>query len=202
MLLTAALKNPMADQPVQPTSRTAWRAWLQKHHASSPGVWLVYAKKHTGLPSLTYNDAVEEALCFGWIDSLMHPVDDTFFKQLFTPRKPKSAWSAIEQDARRDADRRRPDDGGRPGDDRAGEEDRHVERVRRRRRDDAAGRLQARARRRRPPRRRAIDALHAGRDRSSSSTTVNDAKRPDDARASASRIIVHAASRGRNPFDS
>jgi len=79
---------------VQPRSRKAWRAWLEKHHASSAGVWLVYAKKHTGIPSLTYNDAVEEALCVGWIDSLMHPVDDKFFKQVFTPRKTKSVWSA------------------------------------------------------------------------------------------------------------
>ena len=80
---------------VQPKSRKAWRAWLQKHHATSTGVWLVYAKKHTGIPSLTYNDAVEEALCFGWIDSLIHPIDDEFFKQVFTPRKPRSAWSAV-----------------------------------------------------------------------------------------------------------
>jgi len=79
---------------VQPKSRKAWRAWLQKHHASSTGVWLVYAKKHTGLPSLTYNDAVEEALCFGWIDSLFNPIDDDFYKQVFTPRKRRSAWSA------------------------------------------------------------------------------------------------------------
>ena len=52
------------------------------------------AKKHTGIASLTYGDAVEEALCFGWIDSLLHPVDERFFKQAFTPRKPKSNWSA------------------------------------------------------------------------------------------------------------
>jgi len=55
----------------------------------------VYAKKHTGIPSLTWQEAVEEALCFGWIDSLRRPVDDTCFAQLFTPRKPKSTWSAI-----------------------------------------------------------------------------------------------------------
>jgi uncharacterized protein YdeI (YjbR/CyaY-like superfamily) len=54
---------------------------------------LVFAKKHTGLPTVRYNDAVEEALCFGWVDSLMHPVDERFYKQLFTPRKAKSAWS-------------------------------------------------------------------------------------------------------------
>ena len=79
----------------QPKSRKAWRAWLEKHYASSPGIWLVYAKKHTTIPSLTYNDAVEEALCFGWIDSLTHPIDDSLYKQIFTPRKAKSAWSAV-----------------------------------------------------------------------------------------------------------
>jgi uncharacterized protein YdeI (YjbR/CyaY-like superfamily) len=75
-------------------SRKAWRDWLEKHHASSSGVWLVYAKKHSGFPSLTYDDAVEEALCFGWIDSKINPIDDTFYMQVFTPRKLKSAWSA------------------------------------------------------------------------------------------------------------
>jgi len=79
----------------QPKSRQAWREWLKKHHATSTGVWLVYAKKHTKIPSLTYNDAVEEALCFGWIDSLIHPIDDSFYRQVFTPRKAKSLWSAL-----------------------------------------------------------------------------------------------------------
>ena len=80
---------------VRPKSRKAWRVWLEKHHASSKGVWLVYAKKHSGLPSLTYNDAVEEALCFGWIDNKINPIDETFYMQVFTPRKVKSAWSAL-----------------------------------------------------------------------------------------------------------
>jgi len=80
---------------LQPRSRKAWRAWLKQHHASSAGIWLVYAKKHTGIPSLTYADAVEEALCFGWIDSLVHPIDDSLYKQVFTPRKSSSAWSAL-----------------------------------------------------------------------------------------------------------
>ena len=84
------------DLPLlQPRSRRAWREWLQKHHDTTSGVWLVYAKKHTGIPSLTYADAVEEALCFGWIDSLVHPVDDSLYKQIFTPRKPSSAWSLL-----------------------------------------------------------------------------------------------------------
>jgi uncharacterized protein YdeI (YjbR/CyaY-like superfamily) len=80
---------------VRPKSRKAWRDWLEKNHASSKGVWLVYAKKHSGLPSLTYADAVEEALCFGWIDSRINPIDDDFYMQVFTPRKPKSAWSQL-----------------------------------------------------------------------------------------------------------
>jgi uncharacterized protein YdeI (YjbR/CyaY-like superfamily) len=85
----------LADYPhVTPKSRRAWRAWLQKHHATSTGVWLLFAKKHSKLPTVSYNDAVEEALCFGWIDGLMNPVDDTFYKQLFTPRKAKSMWAA------------------------------------------------------------------------------------------------------------
>jgi uncharacterized protein YdeI (YjbR/CyaY-like superfamily) len=90
------MKGKHKDLPlVQPKSRAAWRAWLEKNHASSSGTWLVYAKKHTGIPSLAYADAVEEALCFGWIDSLAHPVDDSLYKQVFTPRKPASAWSAL-----------------------------------------------------------------------------------------------------------
>jgi uncharacterized protein YdeI (YjbR/CyaY-like superfamily) len=85
----------MADYPrVKPKSRAEWRAWLETHHAAAAGVWLVFAKKHSKLPTVSYNDAVEEALCFGWIDAVMNPIDDTFYMQLFTPRKPKSAWAA------------------------------------------------------------------------------------------------------------
>jgi uncharacterized protein YdeI (YjbR/CyaY-like superfamily) len=99
----------MADHPhITPTSRRAWRAWLKKHHASAQGVWVVYAKKHTGIPSLTWQEGVEEALCFGWIDSLRRPVDDTYFKQLYTPRKPKSSLVSHQQGVDRAADGRRP----------------------------------------------------------------------------------------------
>jgi uncharacterized protein YdeI (YjbR/CyaY-like superfamily) len=85
----------MADvKKFKPKSRAAWREWLAKNHGTSSGIWLVYAKKHTGLPSVSYEDAVLEALCFGWIDSLMKSIDDRFHMQMFTPRKPKSAWSA------------------------------------------------------------------------------------------------------------
>jgi uncharacterized protein YdeI (YjbR/CyaY-like superfamily) len=76
-------------------NRKAWRAWLQKHHATSPGIWLIYYKKESGKSRVAYADAVEEALCFGWIDSTMRPLDEERFMQRFTPRKPKSVWSAL-----------------------------------------------------------------------------------------------------------
>jgi uncharacterized protein YdeI (YjbR/CyaY-like superfamily) len=74
--------------------RTAWREWLEKNHSRKTGAWLVFFKKQTGKPSLPYEDAVEEALCFGWIDSLVKRVDDESYIQKFTPRKSASTWSA------------------------------------------------------------------------------------------------------------
>jgi uncharacterized protein YdeI (YjbR/CyaY-like superfamily) len=84
----------------QPTSRAAWRAWLRAHHAKSSGVWLVFLKGAER--QLPYADSVEEALCYGWIDSTMRPMDGRSYRQLFTPRKPKSTWSALNK--RRAAD--------------------------------------------------------------------------------------------------
>jgi uncharacterized protein YdeI (YjbR/CyaY-like superfamily) len=75
------------------TDRASWRAWLEKHHLRDSGVWLVSFKKATGKPRVEYDDAVEEALCFGWIDSVVHSLDDERTMQLFTPRKPRSPWS-------------------------------------------------------------------------------------------------------------
>jgi uncharacterized protein YdeI (YjbR/CyaY-like superfamily) len=75
--------------------RSAWRKWLEKNHAKSRGVWLVYYKKSSGKAKVEYKDAVEEALCFGWIDSTIRPVDDDKYMQRFTPRKPKSGWSGL-----------------------------------------------------------------------------------------------------------
>jgi uncharacterized protein YdeI (YjbR/CyaY-like superfamily) len=75
--------------------RKAWRHWLMKHHSKEPGVWLIYYKKDSGKTRVSYNDAVEEALCFGWIDSIMKPVDEEKYTQKFTPRKIKSVWSAL-----------------------------------------------------------------------------------------------------------
>jgi uncharacterized protein YdeI (YjbR/CyaY-like superfamily) len=73
----------------------AWRAWLAAHHASSRGVWLISNRKASGLPRIEEDDAICEALCFGWIDSLPRRLDDTRSMLLFTPRKPRSAWSKI-----------------------------------------------------------------------------------------------------------
>lgn len=74
--------------------RRTWREWLEENHATAPGVWLVYYKKKSGKPRVDYEDAVEEALCFGWIDSKPNVIDDERYMQLFTPRKPKSPWAA------------------------------------------------------------------------------------------------------------
>ncbi len=78
--------------------RKAWRKWLEQHHAASSGVWLVYYKKDSGKTRVPYADAVEEALCFGWIDSTLNPIDEHSYMQLFTPRKPKSGWSKLNKD--------------------------------------------------------------------------------------------------------
>src|SRR6266480_1298649 len=76
-------------------TRPQWRAWLEKHHASSSGVWFVFYKAHTGVKSLPYEDFVREALCFGWIDSLVKRLDDDRYAIKVTPRKPTSKWSDI-----------------------------------------------------------------------------------------------------------
>ena len=75
------------------TNRKEWRAWLKKHYKSEKEIWLVYYKKHTGRPRIPYNEAVEEALCFGWIDSIVKRIDEDRFAQRFSPRNPKSCYS-------------------------------------------------------------------------------------------------------------
>src|SRR2546430_10940490 len=68
--------------------RRQWRAWLARHHKTAPEIWLIYYKKHSGRPRIPYSDAVEEALCYGWIDSITKPVDEDRWAQRFTPRRP------------------------------------------------------------------------------------------------------------------
>jgi len=77
------------------TTRSAWRAWLAAHHATAKEAWLVFAKAHTGKPGIPYAAAVEEALCFGWIDSIIRCIDDETYARKFTPRRHGSVWSAI-----------------------------------------------------------------------------------------------------------
>ena len=76
-------------------SRDAWAAWLDEHHSSSDGIWIKIAKKASGIASITYAQAVEEALCYGWIDGQMKRIDDDFFVQKFTPRRVRSKWSKV-----------------------------------------------------------------------------------------------------------
>ncbi len=76
-------------------NRQEWRQWLQKHYRSKDNVWLIYYKKPTGKPSVPYVDAVEEALCFGWIDGQIKSLDKEKYMQRFTPRKPSSNWSVV-----------------------------------------------------------------------------------------------------------
>jgi uncharacterized protein YdeI (YjbR/CyaY-like superfamily) len=78
---------------IEPGDRAQWREWLEANRDSSPGVWLAVGKKGNSKTHLTYDDAVEEALCFGWIDCIVNRMDEHRFKQLFTPRKPGSAWA-------------------------------------------------------------------------------------------------------------
>jgi uncharacterized protein YdeI (YjbR/CyaY-like superfamily) len=75
-----------------------WEAWLEREHATSDGVWIRFAKKGSGVPSVTYPEAVEVGLCYGWIDSLVKSLDERFYVQKFTPRRAKSKWSRVNRD--------------------------------------------------------------------------------------------------------
>jgi uncharacterized protein YdeI (YjbR/CyaY-like superfamily) len=78
---------------ITPKSRSAWRTWLEAHHDSETEIWLVFFKRHTGKATLSYNDAVEEAVCFGWIDGIKQRIDDARYTHRFSPRRPDSKWS-------------------------------------------------------------------------------------------------------------
>jgi uncharacterized protein YdeI (YjbR/CyaY-like superfamily) len=85
------VSDAYAQLPVE--SRAAWRSWLEAHHAGTPGVWVVTWKKASGGRYVGYEDLVEEALCFGWVDSRSRGLDDARTQLLMTPRKPASRWS-------------------------------------------------------------------------------------------------------------
>lgn len=89
--MTAAEKYPQ----VEITSRAQWRQWLEEHHASLGGIWLVTHKKAQGEKHVPYADVVEEALCFGWVDGQARALDETRSQLLLTPRKRRSGWSAV-----------------------------------------------------------------------------------------------------------
>ena len=78
--------------------RAAWRKWLERHHARAAEIWLVYYKKHTGKRAIDYSEALDEALCFGWIDGKVQRMDDERYRQRFTPRTKRSRWSAVNLD--------------------------------------------------------------------------------------------------------
>ena len=84
------------------TNRREWRDWLKSHYKSEQEVWLVYYKKHTGKPRILYNDAVEEALCFGWIDSIVKTIDKDRFAQRFSLRNPKTPYSQANKERLRE----------------------------------------------------------------------------------------------------
>jgi uncharacterized protein YdeI (YjbR/CyaY-like superfamily) len=78
-----------------PRTVARWRAWLEQHHASASEIWLVFHKQHTGTTSVGYMEALDEALCYGWIDSLVRRLDEDRYARKFTPRKSNSKWSDI-----------------------------------------------------------------------------------------------------------
>ena len=88
----------MSKQEIEhfyPETKQQWRMWLEQNHVSKDAVWLLFYKKHTGKPSVKWTDAVDEALCFGWIDSKAETIDQDTFRQYFCKRKPNSTWSKI-----------------------------------------------------------------------------------------------------------
>jgi uncharacterized protein YdeI (YjbR/CyaY-like superfamily) len=91
--------NAKLDQPVISfESGDAWEAWLAEHHATSPGLWLKFAKKGSGIATVSYSEALDVALCYGWIDGQKDKFDGDYWLQRFTPRRPRSKWSRINRD--------------------------------------------------------------------------------------------------------
>lgn len=98
-LTTRQISHPTGKMDVvHPVDRASWRRWLRANHRSAEDVWLVSYKAHTGKPRIPYNDAVEEALCFGWIDSTVRTIDDDRLAQRFSPRRPTSNLSQMNRE--------------------------------------------------------------------------------------------------------
>ena len=85
----------VSGDPLMFDSPRAWEAWLAEHHSTAQEVWLKLAKKGSGVDSVTHSEAVEVALCYGWIDGLARGIDDGYWQQRFTPRTARSKWSKL-----------------------------------------------------------------------------------------------------------
>lgn len=92
------LQTVKEDEPVRINTREEWRTWLEHNHHSVQSVWIVCNTKRSGLPTVAWGDLVDEALCFGWIDSTRKTIGPGTFKQLFSKRKPKGTWSKINKE--------------------------------------------------------------------------------------------------------
>ncbi len=88
-------KEKQALEQFYAETRAIWREWLAQNHDASPGIWFIFNKKASGKPIVSYDEAVEEALCFGWVDSRPNVLDDERYMLMFSPRKPKSVWSKV-----------------------------------------------------------------------------------------------------------
>lgn len=99
-MATTRIPSTKPDLPEKSfATRAALRTWLEKHHASSRGIWILLAKKHSGHRAVSYREAVDEGLCFGWIDGQAKTSDrEGFFRVRFVPRRPRSVWSKINRD--------------------------------------------------------------------------------------------------------
>jgi uncharacterized protein YdeI (YjbR/CyaY-like superfamily) len=88
-------RHPSDGWPVRPfETAVGFEAWLDEHHADGTGLWVKFAKQNRGIASVSFDEALEVAMCFGWVDSKMHRVDDDYYVLRWQPRKPKSNWSA------------------------------------------------------------------------------------------------------------
>jgi uncharacterized protein YdeI (YjbR/CyaY-like superfamily) len=90
---TVATNMATLHQQLHFINRSEWRAWLQENHATAKEAWLVHYKKHANKPGISFEEAVEEALCFGWIDGVLHRIDEEKFALRYSPRKQGSVWS-------------------------------------------------------------------------------------------------------------
>jgi uncharacterized protein YdeI (YjbR/CyaY-like superfamily) len=95
----ARTPTPLSDlNVVQCPDAAHWERWLEEHHATAPDAWVKIAKKGSGVTTVHYPEVLDTAICFGWIDAVRRPLDDTYFLQRFTPRGPRSRWSQVNRD--------------------------------------------------------------------------------------------------------